>query len=80
MPIVGNFPSRSSAENAVTVPSGASIEMGESLGEGPYTFEFSEDGEAGGAVSAAQVSYDGTGSGLAAETVQGGLDFERFPI
>jgi len=62
---------------AVTVPSGAAIEMGEGLGEGPYTFEFSEEGEGGegGATTAAEVSYDGTESGLAAETVQGALDF-----
>lgn len=62
-----------SAANAVTVPGGATLEMGASLGEGPYTFEFEEDGD-GSAVSAAQVSYDGTASGLAAETVQGALD------
>lgn len=60
-------------KDAVTVPGGGAIEMGEGLGEGPYTFEYSEDGE-GSAVRAEQVSYDGTGSGLVAETVQGALD------
>lgn len=60
-------------KNAVTVPSGAAIEMGAGLGEGPYAFEYAEDGE-GSAVSAAQVSYDGTGSGLSADTVQGAVD------
>lgn len=58
--------------NAVTVPGGGEIEMEESLGEGPHTFEFTADDET--AVSAAQVSYDGAASGLEAETVQGALD------
>lgn len=58
--------------DAVTVPGGGEIEMEESLGEGPYTFEFTADDET--AVSAAQVSYDGAASGLEAETVQGALD------
>lgn len=58
--------------DAVTVPGGGKIEMEESLGEGPHTFEFTADDET--AVSAAQVSYDGAASGLEAETVQGALD------
>lgn len=58
--------------DAVTVPGGGEIEMEESLGEGPHTFEFTADDET--AVSAAQVSYDGAASGLEAETVQGALD------
>ena len=60
-------------KDAVTVPGGGTIEMGESLGEGPYTFEYEEDGE-GSAVQADQVSYDSGGSGLEAATVQGALD------
>ena len=58
--------------DAVTVAGGGKIEMEESLGEGPHTFEFTADDET--AVSAAQVSYDGAASGLEAETVQGALD------
>lgn len=58
--------------DAVTVAGGGEIEMEESLGEGPHTFEFTADDET--AVSAAQVSYDGAASGLEAETVQGALD------
>ena len=60
-------------KDAVTVPGGGTIEMGESLGEGPYIFEYEEDGE-GSAVRADQVSYDSGGSGLEAATVQGALD------
>lgn len=58
--------------DAVTVPGGGVMELGPELGEGPYTFELEEDGET--VVSAAQVSYDGTQSGLQAETVQGAVD------
>ncbi len=65
-------PPGESAADAVTVPGGAAIEMGESLGEGPYTFEYEED--EGSAVSAVQVAYDGTASGIAADTVQGAVD------
>lgn len=60
-------------KDAVTVPGGGAIEMGDALGEGPYTFEYEEDGE-GGAVSAEEVSYDASASGLEAVTVQAALD------
>lgn len=59
--------------DAVTVPGGGEIEMEESLGEGPYTFEYTPE-EDGSAVQASQVGYDSTESGLEAETVQGALD------
>ena len=59
--------------DVVTVPGGGEIEMEESLGEGPYTFEYAPE-EEGSAVQASQVGYDSTESGLAAETVQGALD------
>lgn len=59
--------------DAVTVAGGGKIEMEESLGEGPYTFEYAPE-EAGSAVQASQVGYDSTESGLEAETVQGALD------
>ena len=55
------------------MPGGGAIEIDGSLGEGPYTFEYEEDGE-GSAVQADQVSYDSGGSGLEAATVQGALD------
>ena len=59
--------------DAVTVAGGGEIEMEESLGEGPYTFEYAPE-EDGSAVQASQVGYDSTESGLEAETVQGALD------
>ena len=59
--------------DAVTVAGGGEIEMEESLGEGPYTFEYTPE-EDGSAVQAAQVGYDSTESGLEAETVQRALD------
>ncbi len=61
------------AENAVTVPGGGTMQMGESLGDGPYTIEVTEDGE-GGDLSAAQVGYSNTGSGLEATNVQEAID------
>lgn len=59
--------------DAVTVPGGGTMQMGESLGEGPYTIEVTEDGE-GGDLSAEQVGYSNTGSGLEATNVQGAID------
>nr|DAI96483.1 MAG TPA: hypothetical protein [Caudoviricetes sp.] len=61
------------AENAVTVPGGGTMQMGESLGDGPYTIEVTEDGEGGG-ISAEQVGYSNTGSGLEATNVQEAID------
>lgn len=60
-------------QNIVTVPGGGEIKMEESLGEGPYTFEYAPE-EDGSAVQASQVGYDSTESGLEAETVQRALD------
>ena len=59
--------------DAVTVSGGGTMQMGESLGEGPYTIEVTEDGE-GGDLSAEQVGYSNTGSGLEATNVQGAID------
>lgn len=59
--------------DAVTVPGGGTMQMGESLGEGPYTIEVTEDGEGGG-LSAEQVGYSNTGSGLEATNVQEAID------
>lgn len=59
--------------DAVTVSSGGTMQMGESLGDGPYTIEVTEDGE-GGDLSAEQVGYSNTGSGLEATNVQEAID------
>lgn len=59
--------------NAVTVPGGAAITMEEGLGEGPYEFEFTAEEDAP-ELSASDVSYDNTGSGLAATSVQDAVD------
>ena len=57
------------AENAVTVPGGGTMQMGESLGDGPFVIEVTEDGE-GGALTAEQVGYNNEGTGLTATNVQ----------
>ena len=59
--------------DAVTVSGGGTMQMGESLGDGPYTIEVTEDGE-GGDLSAEYVGYSNTGSGLEATNVQGAID------
>ena len=59
--------------DAVTVPGGGTMQMGESLGNGPYTIEVTEDGE-GGDLSAEYVGYSNTGSGLEATNVQEAID------
>lgn len=59
--------------DAVTVPGGGTMQMGESLGDGPYTIEVTEDGE-GGDLSAEYVGYSNTGSGLEATNVQEAID------
>lgn len=59
--------------DAVTVSGGGTMQMGESLGDGPYTIEVTEDGEGGG-LSAEQVGYNNTGSGLEATNVQEAID------
>lgn len=58
--------------NAVTMPGGAGLAVPEGLGPGPYTLEM--DGEGVEALTASDIGYDGTGSGLAAETVQQAVD------
>lgn len=59
--------------DAVTVSGGGTMQMGESLGDGPYTIEVTEDGEGGG-LSAEYVGYSNTGSGLEATNVQEAID------
>lgn len=58
--------------DAVTVSGGGTMQMGESLGAGPYTIEVTEDEDSD--LSAAQVGYSNTGSGLEATNVQGAID------
>ena len=57
----------------LSIPGGGTMQMGESLGDGPYTIEVTEDGEGGG-LSAEQVGYSNTGSGLEATNVQEAID------
>ena len=57
----------------LSIPGGGTMQMGESLGNGPYTIEVTEDGE-GGDLSAEQVGYSNTGSGLEATNVQEAID------
>ena len=57
----------------LSIPGGGTMQMGESLGDGPYTIEVTEDGE-GGDLSAEQVGYSNTGSGLEATNVQEAID------
>lgn len=56
---------------AVTVPGSGTVQVPESLGAGPYTFEFSEEGEDTEAVN---VSYSNTESGLTAVNAQEAID------
>ena len=58
--------------DAVTVPGGGTMQMGESLGAGPYTIEVTEDEDSD--LSAEQVGYSNTGSGLEATNVQEAID------
>lgn len=61
-------------ENIVTVPGGGQLEMAESLGSGPYTITFSEDEGGIDVLSASDVDYSNTTSGLEATDVQGAID------
>lgn len=55
--------------NAVTVPGGAAISMGEGIGPGAYKIKCTPE-ESTPDLTASDVSYDGASSGLAATTVQ----------
>ena len=61
------------AAPCLSISGGGTMQMGESLGDGPYTIEVTEDGEGGG-LSAEQVGYSNTGSGLKATNVQEAID------
>lgn len=58
--------------DAVTVSGGGTMQMGESLGAGPYTIEVTEDEDSD--LSAEQVGYSNMGSGLEATNVQEAID------
>lgn len=53
----------------VSVEGGASITMGSSLGQGPYTIEMTEEDEEE-SISASQVSYNNVSSGMQSTNVQ----------
>lgn len=61
--------------NMVMTPGGATCDMPDSLGDGPYLIELTDDDPSEvSEVSAGQVSYNGAQSGLQATTVQGAID------
>lgn len=57
------------ANQAVTVPGSGTASMSETLGSGPYTIEFTEEADPQD-VSASEITYDNTESGMAATNVQ----------
>ena len=54
--------------NSVTVDGGGVMSMNESFGAAPFTLTFTEDGE--NDVSASEITYDNTESGMTATNVQ----------
>lgn len=57
------------ANQAVTVPGSGTASMSETLGSGPYTIEFTEEADPQD-VSASEITYNNTESGMAATNVQ----------
>lgn len=57
-----------SLANSVTVDGGGVMSMNESFGAAPFTLTFTEDGE--NDVSASEITYDNTESGMTATNVQ----------
>lgn len=68
-----NIAAASSEElnNKVTLEGGGTITIEELLGEAPYTIEFTTEEEG---ISASDIDYDGSSSGLSATNVQGAID------
>lgn len=62
-----------SSPDAVTVPGGAIIEMGEGIGDGSFAIKFTPE-EDSPELGASEVGYDNASSGLEATTVQGAVD------
>lgn len=56
-------------ESSVSVPGSGALSMAESLGAGPYTIEFTEESDPAD-VSASEITYDNTESGMTATNVQ----------
>lgn len=57
------------ANQAITVENSGEVSMSETLGSGPYTIEFTEEADPQD-VSASEITYDNTESGMAATNVQ----------
>lgn len=57
------------ANQSITVTGSGSASMAESLGTGPYTIEFTEESDPAD-VSASEITYNNTESGMAATNVQ----------
>lgn len=57
------------ANQAVTVPGSGTASMSETIGSGPYTIEFTEEADPQD-VSASEITYDNTESGMTATNVQ----------
>ena len=58
--------------NSVTVDGGGVMSMNESFGAAPFTLTFTEDGE--NDVSASEITYNNTESGMAATNTQEAID------
>lgn len=56
-------------ESSVSVPGSGALSMSETLGSGPYTIEFTEESDPAD-VSASEITYDNTESGMTATNVQ----------
>ena len=61
-----------SLANSVTVDGGGVMSMNESFGAAPFTLTFTEDGE--NDVSASEITYNNTESGMAATNTQEAID------
>lgn len=57
------------ANQAITVENSGEVSMSETLGSGPYTIEFTEEADPQD-VSASEITYNNTESGMAATNVQ----------
>lgn len=56
-------------ESSVSVPGSGALSMSETIGSGPYTIEFTEEADPQD-VSASEITYNNTESGMAATNVQ----------
>ena len=65
-------------DNLVTVPGSGSIDVPKTLGDGPYTIEFTGEDEQ--PVAASEVTYSGSSSGMASRNVQAAIDYLKYQI